>query len=371
MRSQLRLNAAAIERNVAVLDRAAGGAQVCAVVKADGYGHGMVPAARAALAGGATMLAVAGAGEGAALRSALPDAPILVLGSLDADEIPLAVGARLELTAWTTAFADAVAAESARQDVVTPIHVKLDTGLGRLGTRDPREADAVADRAAAAGALRLAAGWTHLATADERGDRFFGQQLERFRAWGEPLRDRHPGVLLHAANSAAVLRDPASHFDLVRCGVAIYGLDPFGEDPAAHGLEPAMALTAAVGAVKRCAAGESAGYGRRFIAEQDTVLATIPVGYGDGYRRALTNRAEVAIGGTRHPVRGTVSMDNITVDVGPAAVAPGDTVELLGGAGPSAEELARAIDTINYEITCGFTARPERLWHRDGVPLEA
>ncbi|MEI2703464.1 MAG: alanine racemase [Baekduia sp.] len=369
-RCEVRVNLAAIERNTASLVSAAPTAALCVVVKADGYGHGMLPAARAALAGGAGWLAVATAHEGAALRAGVgPDVPILLLGVLTADELPVAVGAGLDIGAWTTGFAEAAAAEAARQGVRARLHVKLDTGLGRLGTRDPAEADAVAGLAAAGQTTELVAGWTHFATADDRGDEFFGVQLERFGRWGRSLRERHPGVMLHAANSAAMLRDASAHFDLVRCGVAAYGLDPFGGDPGDHGLEPAMSVRATVGAVKPCAAGESAGYGRRFIAASDTTIATIPIGYGDGYRRGYEG-VWVAIGGSRRPVSGTISMDNITVDLGPGAsdVQPGDEAWVLGEGGPRAEELASVAGTINYEVTCGIGARPSRVHHRDGIP---
>jgi alanine racemase len=174
---------------------------------------------------------------------------------------------------------------------------------------------------------------------------------------------------VHAANSAAVLRDRATHFDLVRPGVAIYGLDPFQQDAAGQELEPALELASYVAEVKPCAAGESAGYGRRFVAERDTVLATVPIGYGDGVRRALTNNADVLIGGRRFALVGTVSMDNITVDLGPdgGGIGRGDEV-LLVGPGLPAEEMARRLQTINYEITCGLTSRVPRQHHRDGEP---
>jgi alanine racemase len=255
------------------------------------------------------------------------------------------------------------------------VHVKLDSGLGRLGTRDPEQADAVAEAVAAAEHLELVGAWTHFATADERGDAFMGEQLARFKAWAEPLRARHPGLLLHAANSAAMLRDPATHFDLVRPGVAIYGLDPFGEDPAARELEPALELVSYVAAVKACAAGESAGYGRRFVAGRDTLLATAPIGYGDGYRRGLTNHAEALLHGRRIPLVGTVSMDNVTFDVGAAGLGPrlGDDLVLMGAQGGervTAEDLAGWLGTINYEVTCGISARVPRAHHRDGEAVE-
>ncbi|HEX3873309.1 MAG TPA: alanine racemase C-terminal domain-containing protein, partial [Solirubrobacteraceae bacterium] len=199
---------------------------------------------------------------------------------------------------------------------------------------------------------------------DDLADGFFDEQLGRFEAWAAG----HRGLLVHAANSASLLREPAAHFDMARCGVAIYGLDPFGVDPAAHRLEPALELRSWVGAVKPCAVGESAGYGRRFVARQATVLGVVPVGYGDGWRRALTNNADVIIGGRRYASVGTVSMDNITVDLGrDTELRPGAEVTLIGG-GISAEELAGRLGTINYEITCGLLGRVPRTYHRDGVP---
>jgi alanine racemase len=365
VRALARVNVGAIERNVARLRAAcAPGVAVCAVVKADGYGHGAVASGRAALAGGATWLGVATADEAALLRRAGVDAPLLVLGALTECELGVALTARAHVVAWRERFVAEVAARGGGR-----VHVKLDTGMGRLGTRDPAEARAVAAAAASTRGVELAGAMTHFATADERGDGFFGEQLERFRAWVEPLRAEHPGLVVHAANSAALLRDPASHFDMVRPGVAIYGLDPFGEDAGAQGLEPALELLSYVAEVKPCAAGESVGYGRRFVAARDTVLATIPLGYGDGVRRALTNNADVLIDGRRFPLVGTVSMDNVTVDLG----VDGGGVErgaaaLLIGPGLAAEEMARRLDTINYEVTTALTARVPRAYHRDGAP---
>jgi alanine racemase len=372
VRALARVNLAAIERNVARIARDAPGAAVCAVVKADGYGHGMVPSARAALAGGATWLAVATAEEARGVRSGgLDDVPLLILGALSDEELPVALDAGADLSVWTIEMVQAlVAAERPVR-----VHVKLDSGLGRLGTRDAEEADAVAEAVAAADHLELVGAWTHFATADERGDTFMGEQLARFRAWAEPLRARHPGVLLHAANSAATLRDPATHFDLVRPGVAIYGLDPFGEDPAARDLEPALELVSYVAAVKTCAVGESAGYGRRFVAGRDTLLATAPIGYGDGYRRGLSNHASALLHGRRIPLVGTVSMDNVTFDVGAAGLGPkiGDDVVLIGAQGGervSAEDLAGWLGTINYEVACGISPRVPRRHHRDGEAVQ-
>ncbi|TML30718.1 MAG: alanine racemase [Actinobacteria bacterium] len=376
VRALARVNLAAIERNCARLRRELrDGAELAAVVKADGCGHGAVPTARAALAGRATWLAVATAAEAAELRAAGLDAPVLVMGALSDEELPVALRARADVVAWDERFA-ARAAElaAAREGPAVAVHVKLDTGMGRLGTRDPAQARRVADAVARAGELRLAGAMTHFATADEPGadDGFFEAQLERFATFAETLRSEHPGLLVHAANSAATLRSAAAHFDLVRCGVATYGLDPFHQDPAARELEPALELRSYVAALKPSARGESAGYGRRFVAERDTVLGVLPIGYGDGWRRGLSNNAEVLVGGARVPLVGTISMDNLTVDLGPAPSAGvGEPAVLIGAAGQeriTAEEVARRLHTINYEITCGLTARVPRAYHRDGEP---
>jgi alanine racemase len=289
---------------------------------------------------------------------------VLVMGALTPSELDAALAADADVVAWREQLVSAVAERGGGR-----IHVKLDSGMGRLGTRDPQEATRVAETAATTAGVKLAGLMTHFATADEPGDAFLGEQLERFRAWALPLRERFPGTLLHAANSAALLRDRATHFDLVRPGVAIYGLDPFQQDAAAQELEPVLELASYVAEVKRCAAGESAGYGRRFVATSDTVLATVPIGYGDGVRRALTNNADVLINGRRFPLVGTVSMDNVTVDLGPdgGGVSRGDEV-LLVGPGLPAEEMAARLQTINYEIACGLTPRVPRQHHRDGAP---
>ncbi len=355
VRARALVDAGAITANVERLRGALPDATaLAAVVKADGYGHGATTAARAALDGGARWLCVATAAEAAALRAdGLTDTRVLVLGALAPEELRLALDADADVAVWS---AEALAAlpDGARA------HVKLDTGMGRLGTRDAEEARALADAAAARGVL--AGAWTHFATADDPdGDEgFFAEQLERFAGWAGAVRDAHPGTLLHAANSAGLLRDPAAHFDLVRPGVALYGLDPFGHDPADHGLRPALRLESYVAAVKPIAPGQSTGYGRRFVAAEPTVLATVPIGYGDGWRRGLTNRGEALVRGVRRPVVGAVSMDNLVLDLGAGTdVEVGDAVVLLGD-GLLAEEVAATLGTINYEVTCALTARVPR-----------
>jgi alanine racemase len=356
-RALARVDLGAIERNCARLAATVAPADLCAVVKADGYGHGAAQAARAAQAGGARWLAVATAGEAEALRAAGLDGPLLVMGALTEAELDIALAADADVVAWEEDFVAAVAARGRGA-----VHVKLDTGMGRLGTRDPAQADRVAAAVAAAGELRLAGAMTHFATADD-DDAFVQEQLAAFRPWAAALADRHPGVLVHAANSAAALRQPGARFGMVRCGIAIYGMDPFHRDPADHGLEPALELVSYVPAVKRAEPGQSAGYGRRFVAERETWIGTIPIGYGDGVRRGLTNNADVLVGGRRVPLVGTVSMDNITVDLGDEPVETGTEAVLIGARGGErilAEDVAARLATINYEVTCGISSRVPR-----------
>jgi alanine racemase len=350
VRALARVDTGAIERNCARLAQVAGRARLCAVVKADGYGHGAVQAARAAQAGGAAWLAVATATEAADLRAAGIEGPLLVMGALSRDELPVALDAQADVVAWREAFVDRLPA-GAR------VHVKLDTGMGRLGTRDAGEALRVAERAGD----RLVGAMTHFATADD-DPAFAREQLARFVPWLERVRALRPDVIAHAANSAGTLGIPESRLDMVRCGIAVYGMDPFQADPAAHDLVPVLELVSYVGEVKPIAAGESTGYGRRFVAERDGWIATLPIGYADGIRRALTNNAEVLIGGRRRPLVGAVSMDNVTVALDEPAEC-GEEAVLIGAQGGErilAEELAQRLGTINYEITCGISARVPR-----------
>jgi alanine racemase len=340
-RAVARIDLGAVERNCTRLPK-----PLCAVVKADAYGHGVGPVVEAALAGGATWLAVATAGEAAALRGLAVDVPVLVMGAVTRDELRVAIHAEADVVAWSEEVAEAAAR----------IHVKLDTGMGRLGTRDRELALRLAARPNTVGLM------THFATADELNDDLFPAQLEAFREFVDKV--ARDDVVVHAANSAAALRDPAAHFDMVRCGVAIYGLDPFQADPGAHDLEPALSLRSWLASVRRIGAGDSVGYGRRWRASDPTWIGTVPVGYGDGWRRALTNDCDVLIRGRRHPLVGTVSMDNLTVDLGPDPEAEvGDEVVLIGAQREErilAEEVARRIGTINYEVTTGLLPRVPR-----------
>jgi alanine racemase len=364
-RAVARIDLAAVERNCAHLDATVGdGVELCAVVKADGYGHGADACASAALAGGATRLAVATGTEAAEVGRRFPHVPLLTMGALEEGDLDAALAAGSEVALWREGFRALAAARARAQGRPARVHVKHDSGMGRLGNRDPAEVLALARACAEDPDLELAGVWTHFATADELDSDFFDEQLLRFADVAEAVRADFPEALVHAANSAAVFRDPRAHFDMVRCGVAVYGLDPFQEDPAARGLSPALSLRSYVADVKRFAAGESAGYGRTWRAASDTLVGVLPLGYGDGVRRGLSNNAEVLVRGRRHPLVGTVSMDNVTIDLGPdSEVEPGDEAVLIGVQGEEAilaEDVAARLGTINYEVTCGISARVPR-----------
>jgi alanine racemase len=358
----------AVERNCRLLKQRVGeGIELCAVVKANGYGHGAAVCAAAAMRGGASRLAVASAAEAEELRLHFADAPLLVMGALTESELRVALAARADVAVWREGFRELCSRLAGELGVSPRVHVKLDSGMGRLGERDPATLIELARACVADENLVLAGVWTHFATADETTDTYLAAQLAAFGPVAEAVRGIAPDCTVHAANSAATLREPATHFDMVRCGIAIYGLDPFQDDPAAHGLEPALELHSYVADVKRFEGGASAGYGRRWRAGEDTWVGVLPIGYGDGVRRGLTNNAEVLVGGRRHPLVGTVSMDNITIDLGPETdVEPGAPAVLIGAQGSErilAEEVAGRLDTINYEITCGISPRVPREVH--------
>jgi len=368
-RAVARIDLGAIERNCAHLKSLlTDGTRLCAVVKADAYGHGDVWCARAALDGGADWLAVATAAEAEELRRHGIRARILVMGALTREDARVALAAAADVVAWDERFV-ALLEEIARgDDLRAAVHVKLDTGMGRLGARDEATARAVVQAVEDADRLELSGAMTHFATADEPGDDHFKDQLDRFTPFVEGLRRVRKELLVHAANSAGTYRDERAQFDMVRCGIAIYGLDPFHADPGERGLEPALRLESYVAAVRRFEPGESAGYGRRWRAERPTWVGTLPIGYGDGWRRGLTNNGDVLVRGRRYPLVGTVSMDNITIDLGPETdVTAGDRATLIGDDGDErilCEDVARRLDTINYEITCGLSPRVRRVHQR-------
>jgi alanine racemase len=334
------------------------------VVKANGYGHGAAVSAAAALRGGASRLAVAAATEAEELRLHFPEVPILVMGALTVEELRTALAAHADVAVWTERFRDACSRMAAELGRMARVHVKLDSGMGRLGERDPEKLIELARACVEDQRLDVGGVWTHFATADENGDTYMAEQLTTFGPVADAVRELASDATVHAANSAATLRDPATHFDMVRCGIAVYGMDPFGRDPAEQGLEPVLELHSYVADVKRFEAGASAGYGRTWRAPEDTWVGVLPIGYGDGVRRGLSNNAEVLVGDRRYPLVGTVSMDNITIDLGPETdVESGAPAVLIGTQGSErilAEQVATRLDTINYEVTCGISQRVPR-----------
>jgi len=365
VRAVARVEHDAVRANCARLKSELGEAELCAVVKADGYGHGDAACAEAALSGGATRLAVATAAEAERIGRRLAHVSLLTMGALAPEELDVALEAGSDVAVWRSGFLDLLAARARAHGRPARVHVKHDSGMGRLGTRDPEEALALLRACAQSPELEPAGLCTHFATADEPGSEFFDAQLQSFGALAAAAKRELPQLTVHAANSAAVFRDRAAHFDMARCGVAVYGLDPFQGDPAERGLRPALSLHSYVADVKRFEPGDSAGYGQTWRAPRATSVGVLPLGYGDGVRRGLSNNAEVLIGGRRFPLVGTVSMDNVTVDLGPdTEVEPGAEAVLIGAQGDDAiraEEVAQRLGTINYEVTCGISARVPRV----------
>jgi alanine racemase len=330
-RSELTVDLGAVRRNARTLLRALEGAQLWAVVKANAYGHGAVDVAGVVLDEGAGALCVATVPEALELRAEFSLARILVMGPTSSSrEVAEAREAKLELAVWGDEIPEGVR-----------VHLKLDTGMGRWGLSElPRPPAEVVGL------------MSHLATADS-DPAFVEEQVERFRRATDP----HSHLMRHVANSAAALRLPSARFDAARCGVALYGLSPFGEDPGVDGLEPALSWRSYLAQVKLLEPGQSTGYGRRFMAEQPTWIGIVPVGYADGFRRGLTG-SEVRVSGELRRVVGTVSMDAFAVELD-SEEPVGAPVTILGH-GVLAEDHARAAGTINYELVCGTNADPRR-----------
>ena len=332
-RSSFTLDLGAIRRNAATLLRAAGGAALWAVVKANGYGHGAADVADAALRGGASALCVATVDEALELRAvpALDDARIIVMGPANEREVREASAARLELVLSGGPIPDRI-----------PLHLKIDTGMGRWGL-----SELPAPTRSVIGVM------SHLASAESDAD-FTSLQIERFR---KATADLSGTPVRHLANSAGTLRYPAASFDAVRCGIALYGISPFGSDPALDGLEPALRWESYVALAKRLEPGDSTGYGRRYLADEPTWIGVVPVGYADGFRRDMTG-TEVLVDGEPRRVVGTVSMDAFAVELDHEVVV-GTPVTLVGD-GISIEEHARVAGTIGYEIATGLDTSSTR-----------
>jgi alanine racemase len=350
----------AVARNVRLLRPA--GAELMAVVKADGYGLGDAEIAVAALGAGASRLGVALVEEGLGLRERGVDAPILVLAEFPPGSEKEALERGLTPTVYTDEGLAGVSEAAQALGRPLGVHLKVDTGMHRVGLWPPEDAPAFAGRILEAG-LELEGLWTHFADS-ERDDEGTLEQLARFLATAEALAAAGiaPGIL-HAANSGATIRFPQTHLDLVRPGAAVYGVDPGGGLAERFGVRPALSWRSAVTMVKRLPAGERVSYGGRYALERDATIATVPVGYDDGYPRQLEGKADVLIGGRRHPVAGTITMDQILVDCGDASVAPGDEVVLIGAQGDEripVEELAERAGTIARQITTGIGERVPR-----------
>jgi alanine racemase len=330
-RSELTIDLAALRRNARTLLRALAGSELWAVVKANGYGHGAAQVAGAALGAGATGLCVATVPEGLELRREFSTARIIVMGPAGSNrEVGLARDAALELVISSDEIPAGVR-----------VHLKLDTGMGRWGLSE-----------LAAPPFEVVGLMSHLATADTDAA-YTEWQIERFRSATAP----YTHLTRHIAHSAAALRYPSSHFDAARCGIALYGLSPFGTDPVEDGLEPVLSWTSHLAQCRLLRTGESTGYGRRFVAEHDTWIGIVPVGYADGFRRDLTG-TQVRVAGELRRVVGTISMDAFAVELDREL--PIGTPVVLIGRGMLAEDHARIADTITYELVCGISSDPAR-----------
>jgi alanine racemase len=364
--TRVEVDAGAVARNVRRL-RELSGTDVCAVVKADGYGHGAVAVARAALDGGASWLAVALVEEGLVLRDAGIEAPLLLLSEPPIAAIGVLLESELTPTVYRAPFIAALDAAGHARDRPVAVHVKVDTGMGRVGIPPDQWRERLGQLAVSRG-LDVEGLYTHLARADEPSVTTTDEQLTTFArrvddAEKVGLRPR----LIHAANTAAALVHPVARHQLIRPGIGIYGLAPGGEvDAASHGLEPALSLVTEVAFAKRLPAGTPVSYGHRWRAPTDGWLATLPIGYADGVPRQLTNRVQVLLRGRRRPLVGTVTMDQVMVWCDDDEPHVGDEVVLLGAQGDErigVEEWAAAADTITYEIVTQLSVRLPRHHH--------
>jgi len=373
MRTEARVDLAAIRDNVAVLtERVAAGAVVMAVVKADGYGHGLEPSARAAVEGGASWLGCAFLEEALAVRSAGLDVPVLTWLTTPGEDLAPAVAARIDLTAYSVPELDAVVEAARTTGTTARVQLKADTGLSRGGATpaDWPELCAAAAAAEASGEVRVTGVWSHFAFADGGADHPVNGRQARVFEEAVEIAERsglRPEVR-HLANSAATLTAPATHYDLVRPGIAVYGLSPVPQigSPRAFGLRPAMTLASTVALTKRVSAGSGVSYLHRYVTERETTLALVPLGYADGVPRSATNTGQVQLGGARRTIAGTVCMDQFLLDVGDDDVTAGDEVLLFGPGDdgePTAQDWADLLGTIDYEIVTRIGARVPRV-HR-------
>jgi alanine racemase len=349
------IDLSAIASNVAAFTELIAPSQVCTVVKADAYGHGDVPAASTALDAGAAMLAVALVEEGIRLREAGIDAPILLLSEPGPGSASDVFEWDLQPTVYSRAFVDQLTAVGSPRDV----HIEVDTGMHRVGAH-PSDLPALVEAVTDSPTLSLASIWTHFPVADEDFE-FTGRQIEFFDEIVGPFQP----VGAHMANTAGAVLFPEARRDMCRVGLGTYGLHPCPDTVDLIDLRPAMRLVTHVSHVQRLPAGERPSYGRVRELTQDSNVATAPVGYADGFTRALTSKASVLIGGRRFPLAGTVTMDQIVIDVGDEDIDPGEEVVLLGGQAQeeiTADEWARHLGTISYEVVCSIGPRVPRRY---------
>lgn len=359
------IDLAAIRHNIRTLASQASGAEVMGVVKGYAYGHGNPQSARAMLQGGATRLGVARIAEAVHLREAGIEVPIHVLTEPPRAGIGIMLDHGLVPTVYTEGFAGALSDEAVSRGIRVPVHLKLDTGMHRVGVPEDDLDDAMRYLKASAG-LELEGVWSHLAVADVPSHPFNRKQLDVFKKLVE--RVESGGARLsyrHLANSAATMSAPETHFDIVRCGIAAYGLWPSNDLLNTLDLRPALALRGRVNMIKTVRAGEALSYGLRYQLQDDSGVATITVGYADGYDRRLSGRSDILMGGRRYRVSGTVCMDQLMVDVGSERPEPGSIVTLIGSDGDdriTAEEIAIHVGTINYEVTTRIPSRVPRVF---------
>jgi len=353
----------AIEHNMRLIRNAVPQpVKVLAVVKADGYGHGAVQTAWAAIDGGADMLAVAAVSEGAQLRAAGIDLPILVLGAVTAFDVSDGIRYNLTQTVCSPEMVELCEKAAAEQNKQTEVHLKIDTGMGRIGVRHENERDRILDTMRSCPHVLLTGVFTHFSDADgdEDGIRYTREQYERFLRMIEPLPE---GIIRHCCNSAAIHRFPEMALDMVRAGISLYGYPPV---PDSFGLIPCMAWTAVVSYVKELDAEACVSYGRKYRSGQPIRTATVTCGYADGYHRACWEKGYVLIHGRKAKILGRVCMDQLVADIsGIENVLPGDEVILMGKSGNeciTAEDLAKWAGTISYEILCSSAGRVERIY---------
>jgi len=361
------IDVSVISHNVKTLSARLPGVDICAVVKADAYTHGAIPVAHAAIEAGASWLAVALVEEGVQLRNAGIDAPILVLSEPSPSGMLGVVFNRLTPTLYTAEGVRAAGEAARSAGINLDVEVSVDTGMRRVGA-EPDEVMGVIESVISDGSLTLGGVWTHCAVADELENDFTQEQFDRFDRLLEKLHV-HGGEAIrrHAGNSAVAIAHEAHSYDMVRCGIAMYGVDPSAELHGRAQLKPALSLHSKVSFVKHIDAGDGVGYGHHWHAPSDRWLATVPIGYADGVRRDLGLRGgEVLINGLRRPIVGVVTMDQLMVDLGDdSSVTTGDEVVLLGPQGDdviTAAEIAELLDTIPYEVLCAIGPRVSRTY---------